>query len=79
MSGLPAERYRLADRGRIEVGRAADLVVFDPDTIADRATYAEPRLAPVGIDAVIVNGVTAAERGAATGRLPGRVLRRLDA
>ena len=76
MSGLPADRYRLADRGRVAVGFAADLVVFDPKTIADRATYAEPRLPPTGIDAVVVNGVIAAERGSPTGRLAGRVLRR---
>ncbi len=76
MSGLPAARYRLADRGVIEVGRAADLVVFDPDTFADRATYAEPRLAPVGLDEVIVNGVRVVERGALTDRRPGMVLRR---
>jgi N-acyl-D-amino-acid deacylase len=75
MSGLPASRYGLRDRGRIEVGRAADLVIFDPATVADRATYAEPRLVPVGIDRVIVNGVTAARDGRATGLRPGRVLR----
>ncbi len=75
MSGIPAARYGLRDRGRIEVGAAADLVVFDPATVADRSTYEEPRLPPVGIDAVIVNGQVAARDGRATGIRAGRVLR----
>ena len=76
MTGLPADRYGLSDRGRIEAGRAADLVVFDAATIADRATYDEPRLPPVGIDAVIVNGTVAVEHGRPTGIRAGRVVRR---
>jgi len=76
MTGLPADRYRLTDRGQVAVGRAADLVIFDPETVADRATYEEPRLAPVGIDEVIVNGVRVVERGRLTARTPGQVLRR---
>jgi len=76
MSGLPADRYRLSDRGHVTVGAAADLVVFDPETIADRATYAEPRLPPVGIDVVIVNGRVAVAHGRPVDRSAGRVLRR---
>ena len=74
MTGLPAERYRLADRGRVAVGSAADLVIFDPQTFADRATYAEPRLPSVGLEEVIVNGVRVIEGGRETGRLAGRIL-----
>ena len=76
MTGLPAERYGLSDRGRVATAAAADLVVLDPKTIADRATYAEPRLPPIGIDEVIVNGVRVVERGMLTDRRPGCVLRR---
>ena len=56
MTALPASRVRLADRGRLAVGLAADVVVFDPATVADRATFEEPFQYPVGIKAVIVNG-----------------------
>ncbi len=76
MSGLPAERFAIGDRGLICLGMAADLVVFDPATVADRATWEEPRLTAVGIDAVVVNGRIVAEHGRPTGRLPGRVVRR---
>jgi N-acyl-D-amino-acid deacylase len=76
MTGLPAARYRLTDRGTIAVGRAADLVVFDPDTFADTATYREPRGPTVGLDEVIVNGVRVVEGGRLTDRRPGRVLAR---
>ncbi|MBM4407803.1 MAG: amidohydrolase family protein [Chloroflexi bacterium] len=76
MTGLPAERYHLADRGRVAVGSAADLVVFDPATFADRATYAEPRLPSVGLDEVIVNGERVMAEGRLTGRTPGRRLAR---
>jgi N-acyl-D-amino-acid deacylase len=75
MTALPASRIKLADRGRIAVGLAADVVVFDSETVADRATFEEPFQYPSGIKAVIVNGVVAlrdAERGS---RLTGRVLR----
>lgn len=59
MSGLPASRIGLTDRGRLATGMAADLVVFDPATVADRATYEDPFHYPVGIKAVIVNGTVA--------------------
>jgi N-acyl-D-amino-acid deacylase len=72
MTWLPASRYGLGDRGRVAEGSAADLVVFDPETFADRATYVEPRLAPVGLDEVVVNGVHVIAEGRLTGRTPGR-------
>jgi N-acyl-D-amino-acid deacylase len=75
MSGLVAERFAIRDRGRIAEGLAADLVVFDPATVADRATWEEPRLTATGIDAVVVNGTIVAEHGSPTGALPGRVVR----
>jgi N-acyl-D-amino-acid deacylase len=59
MTSLPAARVGLADRGRLMEGRAADVVVFDPATIADRATFEEPFQYPVGFTAIIVNGVVA--------------------
>jgi len=74
---LIAERRGLNahDRGRIAEGLAADLVVFDPDRIRDRATFAEPALLSEGIVYVIVNGVPVLENGKMTGAKPGRVLR----
>jgi N-acyl-D-aspartate/D-glutamate deacylase len=75
MSGFPAERFRIKDRGLLREGCGADVVIFDPETVADRSTWDEPRLEPVGIDRVIVNGQVAVEQGRATGALPGRVLR----
>ncbi|CAB1127935.1 N-acyl-D-glutamate deacylase [Candidatus Hydrogenisulfobacillus filiaventi] len=63
MAAAPARRLGLRDRGRIAPGLAADLVVFDPATIRDRATYAEPRQFPEGIRAVVVNGRVAVEEG----------------
>ncbi len=76
MSAVPAERFRIRDRGLLREGHGADIVIFDPDTVADRATWDAPRLEPAGIDRVIVNGVTVAADGVPTGALPGRVLTR---
>jgi N-acyl-D-amino-acid deacylase len=76
MTGMPAAKFRLLDRGTIRVGAFADLVVFDPARIADVATYAEPRQAPAGIRAVYVNGTAVARDGRHTGARPGRGLRR---
>jgi N-acyl-D-amino-acid deacylase len=74
MTGLPAERFAISDRGRVAEGLAADLVVFDAATVGDRATWEEPRRTAVGIDAVVVSGQIVADHGQPTGRLPGRVI-----
>ncbi len=76
MTGFPAERLGLADRGRLAAGLAADIVVFDPATVADKATYADPHRFPQGIEMVIVNGQVIVEGNANTGTKPGKVLRR---
>ncbi len=75
MSGFPAERFRLSDRGKIACGLAADIVIFNPDTVADRSTWFDPVQPPVGVDWVFVNGTLVIENGNVTGRLPGKVLR----
>ena len=67
MTSLPAKKHRLADRGVLRAGAFADIVIFDPETIADVATYAEPRQYPAGIDYVIVNGASG-RRGRASDR-----------
>ncbi len=76
MTGMPAAKFQLADRGVIRVGAFADLVLFDPARIADQATYDEPRRFPAGVAAVYVNGVAVALDGAHTHARPGRALRR---
>lgn len=76
MTSMPAARARLADRGSLRVGNAADLVVFDAATIADRATYQEPQRYPVGMPHVLVNGRFVVRDGVATALRPGRFLRR---
>jgi N-acyl-D-amino-acid deacylase len=75
MTGLPARRLGLKDRGIIRVGARADLVVFDPKAIADRATYDDPHRYPAGIEHVLVNGRFVVREGEHTGSLPGRLLR----
>jgi len=63
MTGLPAEHFGLRDRGRIAGGACADIVVFDPATIASKANFQEPDLRPVGIDYVLINGKTVVDHG----------------
>jgi N-acyl-D-amino-acid deacylase len=76
MTGLPARKFRLTDRGVIREGAHADLVVFDPSTVADVGTYQDPRRYPPGIDYVVVNGKMTADHGRHTGERGGRMLRR---
>ncbi|MCA9063594.1 MAG: D-aminoacylase [Planctomycetaceae bacterium] len=75
-TSLPAEILGLKDRGRVAVGSAADLCVFDPETFRDRATFAEPFLQCAGTRHVLVNGQLAVHNGIPTGRLAGTALRR---
>lgn len=74
MTGLPARVYGLRDRGELRVGAYADLVLFDPATVADRATWETPTLPSVGVDGVWVNGQAVFPEPARS--RPGRVLRR---
>jgi N-acyl-D-amino-acid deacylase len=76
MTSQAADAMHLPDRGRIAVGKVADLVAFDPDQVIDRATFADPLQEPLGIMHVIVNGVPVLENGQATGARPGRAVRR---
>jgi len=74
-SSLPAERMRLGDRGVLKTGMWADVVVFDPATVRDRATFGEPNQLSEGMRWVLVNGVPVIADGKGTGKLPGKVLR----
>ncbi len=76
MTSLPANRLGLHDRGRIAPGMAADLVLFDPERIRDRATFTEPLRYAEGVDFLLVNGELVIDDGRLTERLPGQVLRR---
>ena len=76
MTGAPAARLGLTDRGRLRDGYAADLVVFDPQRVRSNATYDAPRQFPDGIEYVVVNGELVVDGGAHTGALPGRALRK---
>ncbi len=74
-SALPAQRMRLTDRGVLKQGMWADVVVFDPETVRDLATFDDPNRLSEGMDFVLVNGVPVIESGKMTGALPGKVLR----
>ena len=74
MTGWPAARMRLANRGTIEVGNWADVTIFDYDTIEDKATYDKPMEFPTGIEWVLVNGVVTIDHGKHTGAKAGKVL-----
>lgn len=75
MTGMPARKIQLQDRGVLRAGAFADLVAFDPATIRDEATFTEPRKAPTGISMVVVNGVVTVRDGELTGSLAGRPVR----
>lgn len=75
LAALPAEVLRLPDRGRLVPGACADVVVFDPDTVIDRATYQQPHQYATGVAHVLVNGIPVIRDGEHTGATPGRVVR----
>jgi dihydroorotase/N-acyl-D-amino-acid deacylase len=74
-TALPAQRMRLTDRGVLKAGMWADVVVFDPETVRDLATFENPNQLSEGMQYVLVNGIPVIDRGKATNALPGRVLR----
>ncbi len=74
-SALPAQRMRLADRGVLKAGMWADVVMFDPATVRDLATFENPNQLSEGMDYVLVNGIPVIDQGKMTGALPGQVLR----
>jgi N-acyl-D-aspartate/D-glutamate deacylase len=74
MTSLPAARFGLERRGQLQAGWRADITVFDPDTVADRASFENPREYPDGIEYVFVNGRLVLDRGDHTGARPGQVL-----
>jgi N-acyl-D-amino-acid deacylase len=76
MTGLPARRMSFRDRGTILAGNVADLVVFDPETVLDHATYDDPHRYPEGIPHVLVAGDPVVLDGEHTGARPGKVIRR---
>jgi dihydroorotase/N-acyl-D-amino-acid deacylase len=74
-SALPAQRMRLTDRGVLKAGMWADVVIFDPATVRDRATFDNPNQLSEGMEYVLVNGVPVIDQGKMTSALPGKVLR----
>jgi N-acyl-D-aspartate/D-glutamate deacylase len=75
MSGAVAARLSIPDRGLLKEGMRADVVVFDPNTIIDRATYEKPHQLSVGVRDVFVNGIAVVRGAKVTGEKPGQILR----
>jgi N-acyl-D-amino-acid deacylase len=71
MTSLPADHFKLAGRGRLAAGSAADIVIFDAATVADTATFAMPHAYPLGIVHVLVNGEAVVRGGESTAAKPG--------
>ena len=78
MTSLPAQHFQFARRGRLEAGHAADVVIFDPSTVRDAATFERPHAFAAGVPFVVVNGVAVVRDGQHTGAKPGRVLRHAE-
>ena len=76
MTGLPAKKLKLSDRGFIATGNWGDIVVFDADRVKDMATYQTPHQNSAGVEYVFVNGKLTVEKGELTGELAGKVLRK---
>ena len=75
LAGRPAGRFGLTERGQVRPGYAADLIVLDPATVADRATYDSPQDLAEGVSYAVVGGVPVLAEGTLTGARPGRALR----
>jgi N-acyl-D-amino-acid deacylase len=75
MTSMPAQRFGLTDRGLLRQGYQADIVIFDPATISDRATFEKPHAYAQGFSYVIVNGGVVIENGKHTGKRSGMVIR----
>ena len=75
MTSLPAERFGISERGRLAEGFYADIAVFDPATVEDEATFANPHQYATGFEAVMVNGKLVLESGERSEELPGAILR----
>ena len=78
MTSAPCDRLGIPDRGRLAAGMKADLVLFDPESILDTATYEAPVSYPAGIQMVVVNGEIIVESGEHTGARSGRALRKQE-
>lgn len=76
ITAMPAQRLGLSHKGNLSVGSDADLVIFDPETIADRATFSEPTLSPVGIHWVILGGKVVCREGKITDPCAGKIIKR---
>jgi N-acyl-D-amino-acid deacylase len=76
MTSMPAQRFKIPNRGLLQQGYAADVVVFDPETITDMATFENPKQYPVGIDYVLVNGTVVVDHGKHSGAFPGKIIRK---
>jgi N-acyl-D-amino-acid deacylase len=75
MTSMNAEKISIPDRGSLKVGYWGDVAVFDPNTIADKATYEDPHQYSVGVQYVLVNGQVVLDNGTHTGATPGKVIR----
>ncbi len=71
---MPANRIGIKDSGLLSPGKKADIVIFDPETIGDKATYQKPHQYPVGIDYVVLSGEIVVDHGQLTGKKPGRII-----
>ena len=76
MTVFPAQRLNLQNRGTIEIGKIADIVIFNPDEVIDKATFEEPHQYAAGIPFVLVKGIPIVDKGVHTQARPGKVLRR---
>lgn len=78
MTSAPARKFGLLKRGVLQAGNYADMVVFNPDKIIDKATWADPHQYPAGVSYVLINGEIVIDQEKHTGRLPGMILRKKD-